>query len=143
MFGVRHNSIMARLKIAHPTEHAEQAALFAWAALATRQRPALALLFAVPNAAKRSPSLAAYMKAEGLKAGVPDIVLPQPVGPFGGLYIELKSMTGSPTAEQKQWVTDLNAAGNYAAVCKGWLAAKVLIEDYLDGHLATLHPVQI
>lgn len=107
----------------------------AWSALASKQRPELELLFAVPNAAKRSPRLGAYMKAEGLKAGVPDLVLAKPVGPFGALYIELKAMDGRVSPEQKDWLGRLNAAGNYAAVCKGWTAARELIEAYLDEKL--------
>lgn len=117
------------------SEHFEQSALFAWAGLAVRQRPELALLFAVPNAAKRSLRMGAYMKAEGLRAGVPDIFLPVRRGDYGCLAIELKSMKGSATPEQKGWIERLNAHGNYATVCKGWLAAKTVIENYLDGRL--------
>ena len=122
-------------KIKHPSEHSEQVALMTWARLQTKKRPALKLLYAVPNAAKRSPRLGAYMKAEGLTAGVPDLCLAWPLGGYGGLYIELKSMTGTATESQKEWIAKLNAAGNYAAVCKGWLAAKTLIENYLDKKL--------
>lgn len=122
----------------HPSEHAEQSALFAWCALAVKQRPELALLFAVPNAAKRSPRLGAYMKAEGLRAGVPDLFLPVAKGGYGCLAIELKSMTGTATETQKDWIARLNAAGNYAAVCRGWVEAKDLICRYLD---AGRHPV--
>ena len=47
-------------------EHYEQAAVIQWFRMAY---PKL-IMFAIPNAAKRSPQLANYMKAEGLLAGV-------------------------------------------------------------------------
>ena len=119
----------------HPSEHEEQRAVFHWADLMSVRRPELALLFAVPNAAKRSPRLGAYMKAEGLRSGVPDIFLPVARGGYGCLAIELKSMTGKATDEQSTWISRLNAQGNYAAVCKGWTAARELIEAYLDEKL--------
>lgn len=114
-------------------EHAHQKALFAWAELAKAQRPSLAGMYAIPNAAKRSPRLAAYMKAEGLRSGVPDICVPTRRHPYGALYIELKSATGRASAEQLVWIERLTNMGNKAVVCKGWLQAKRVIEDYLDG----------
>lgn len=113
------------------SEHEHQVALFAWAMLAAKRHPELALLFAVPNAAKRSPRLGAYMKAEGLRAGVPDIFLPISRGGYGCLAIELKTPKGTATPEQKAWVERLNEYGNYAVVCKGWELAKDAIEKYL------------
>jgi hypothetical protein len=50
------------------SEHAEQSAVFHWAKVREEQYPALKMMFAVPNAGKRSPGAAAYYLAEGLKS---------------------------------------------------------------------------
>lgn len=47
--------------------------------------------------------------------GWPDLTI---VGPGGVLYRELKSATGSPTAEQKAWFGWLSEAGQDVAVWK-------------------------
>src|SRR3990167_9424466 len=89
-----------------PLEHDEQVAVCQW--LDRRRVP----FFAVPNSAKRSPRLAAYMKAEGLRAGVPDLWLP-----MHRVVIEMKRRNASPsdtTPEQHAWLASLRAAGGQA-----------------------------
>lgn len=119
------------------SEHDDQRALFAWAAYAQREHPELALLFAVPNGGHRSKATAGRLKAEGVRAGVPDVCFPVPRGNYAALWIELKRMAqpgrpaGKETAMQKQWRLALNNAGNYAVVCKGWTAARDVIVQYL------------
>lgn len=124
----------------HPDEHQEQAALVRWSRLAAQTRPELAYLVAIPNGGARHIAVATKLKAEGVSKGYPDLALNVPRGGFAGLFIELKAMDGRVSPEQKDWLGRLNAAGNYAAVCKGWLAAKELIERYLDGKLANVAP---
>lgn len=53
-------------------------------------RPLTDWLYAVPNGGKRDAREAARLKAQGVKAGVNDLVLPIMAGGFGGLYVELK-----------------------------------------------------
>jgi hypothetical protein len=51
---------------------------------------------------------------------------------FHSLYIELKRLAGGgATAEQAEWIDELHRQGNKAIVCRGWLAAKEAIEEYL------------
>lgn len=107
----------------------------AWASLATKQRPELDMLVAIPNGGARHIAVARKLKAEGVKRGYPDLVLNVARGGYYGLFIELKTLTGRTSPEQKYWIERLNAAGNYAAVCKGWIAAQDLIQNYLDGRL--------
>jgi hypothetical protein len=114
------------------TEHAEAVALMKAVRYAEGKHPELRLLFAVPNGGDRHPAVAAKMKAEGVKAGVPDYLLPVARGGFHGLAIELKTATGSPSREQRQWIADLRAQGYRADVCKGWLQAFNTITDYLS-----------
>ena len=113
-------------------EHYEQVALFKLAALHAKRYPELALLYAIPNAARRSPRQGAWMKAEGLKAGVPDVHLPIASCGYNGLWIELKVGKNRPTEAQKQWHDALRAMGHKVCVCYSAQAAWDEITGYLD-----------
>lgn len=116
-----------------PDEHTEQVALFRWAALTSRRLPQLKLLYAIPNGGHRHKAVAAKLKAEGVKSGVPDVFLPVPSGGFHGLYIEMKRRKGGTvSAEQKRWIEALGDQGYLVEVCKGWESAVAVIEDYLS-----------
>lgn len=116
-----------------PTEAQEQKALFEWAEWAKRRYPELALMYHIPNEARRSYALGKEMKAQGLRSGVPDICLPVPRGDYGALYIEMKRRKDSRLSDnQRGWINGLNRAGNRAVVCKGWEAARDEIENYLN-----------
>lgn len=120
-----------------PSEHDEQAALFEWAEWMRERYPALRRLYAIPNGGKRDIVTAARLKAEGVKAGVPDICLPMPSGGYSALYIELKrSKGGRASDEQREWIDALNRLGNLAVVCHGWLHAAEVIQGYLRGGAA-------
>jgi hypothetical protein len=99
--------------------------------LAEAGKPELRLLFAVPNGGDRNPIVAAKMKAEGVRPGVPDYLLPVPRGEYIGLAIELKSLTGYASREQKDWIEALRAHGWRAEVCRGWQAAWDVLNDYM------------
>ena len=125
-----------------PTENAEQASLFCEAALHVDKYPELRLLLSIPNGSYKSPAARRLFKATGLKSGVPDILLPvmRPVRALAGadydlqagLWIELKRTKGGVvSAEQKQWIEDLNEQGYLAVVCYGWLEAWAVIIEYL------------
>jgi hypothetical protein len=129
----------------NPSEHQEQVALFKWAEYAVGRWPVLELLYAIPNGGLRPARQrtdrrgrrvrysveAQKLRAEGVKSGVPDICLPVASGPFHGLYIELKTRTGSPSEVQRRWVAALTRQGYRAEVCRGWEQARTVIEDYL------------
>lgn len=112
-------------------EHVEQVALFRWAKLAQNAYPELKWMFAIPNGGRRHIAVAVKLKAEGVKAGVPDVCLPVPRKGFGGLYIELKAGKNKPTPNQIEWQGGLSQFGNKAVTCWGWEAAKTIIEEYL------------
>lgn len=118
-----------------PTEHEEQAALFRWFHfVATAYRiPEILLAYAVPNAAKRGRKLSAYMKAEGLKAGVPDVVIPIPNHLYHGLYIEMKRIDGGQglSEDQEHYIKNLNDLGYLAVRCNGYVEARQVVMDYL------------
>lgn len=114
-------------------EHAEQVALMDWARLQAKALPELDLLFAVPNGGKRHPATAAKMKAEGQKAGVPDLILPVQRAGFAGLFVELKAGKNTASAEQKSWLDRLIQQGYCCYIAYGWIAARRLIAEYLAG----------
>lgn len=116
----------------HPTEHAEAVRLMQMVKLHENRHPALRQMFAVPNGGDRHRIVAAKMKAEGVKPGVPDYVMLFPVDGFHGLAIELKSMTGYASREQKDWIERLRDNGYRAEVCRGATAAWAVISDYLS-----------
>ena len=114
------------------SEHAEQVALFRWADDNVHRRPALALMFAFPNGGHRHAAVAAKLKQEGVKAGVPDIFLPWPNQDRAGLFIEMKYGRNQPTNSQQLWLQRLQQAGYAVAVCHGCDAAITTIEEYLS-----------
>lgn len=93
--------------------------------------PELELFYAVPNGGDRHAATAGKMKDEGVRPGVPDYALPVPRGVYHGLYIELKSLTGSPSREQRRWIQRLREHGCRAEVARGALEAWAILCDYL------------
>lgn len=115
------------------SEHAEQVALFAWAEDNVERLPALALMFAIPNGGHRHVSVAAKLKMEGVKAGVPDLMLPWPAHGRHGLFIEMKYGKNQPSNSQQLWLQRLEMAGYATAICYSTQAAITVIENYLAG----------
>jgi hypothetical protein len=121
-----------KAKVPCPTEHQEQCALFQWAALHSTKYPDLVWLYAVPNGARTSMSTAKKLKAEGLKAGYPDIGLDVARGGYYGLRIELKRQKGGRVSpEQVAWHVRLGEAGYCVSLAPGWRQAAFIIEQYL------------
>lgn len=115
------------------SESQEQIYLFQWAELNRRRMPELGLLFHVPNGGKRSMATARRLKAEGVKAGVPDLCLPVARGGWHGLFIELKRAGGGrATEQQREWIGALEKEGYRAVVCHGWEAAAEELARYLE-----------
>lgn len=111
------------------SEHDEQCALVRWFDL---QYPALrGRLFAIPNGGHRNKATAGKLKAEGVRAGVPDLCLPVARHGFHSLYIELKAKGGRLQPSQDDWLSFLGSQGNMAVLCIGFEAAKETIEGYL------------
>ena len=113
------------------SESQEQINLFTWANLQACKIPELKLLFHIPNGGKRNIVTAKRLKAEGVKAGVPDLFLPVPRGGFHGLFIEMKAGKTKTTKKQDAWITDLRQQGYKAVVCYGCEQAMKEIKEYL------------
>lgn len=73
------------------------------------------------------------MKAEGVRRGVPDMMLPVARGDYNGLFIELKAQaaTARPTKEQSWWLRELGGQGYRAMLCHGAGEAWAAILAYL------------
>lgn len=115
------------------TEHAHQTALFMWTALVGNRAPLLRLLFAIPNGGERNKIVAARLKAEGVKSGVPDVMLPVARHNFAGLFIEMKKPNGGVVSDtQKEWHTALSQQYYYVKVCRSWEEARDVLCWYLE-----------
>ena len=125
------------------SEHSEQRALVNWVKARAVTMPELWLLVAIPNGGKRDKITGALLKAEGAKAGFPDLALFVPRNGFGALLIEMKrpevksqykelaQKKGKLSPEQKTWHELLRAQGYRVEVCCGWWQAVEVIENYL------------
>jgi len=124
---------------AHARQHSasesdEQKALMRWATLFTPRYPDLAWLAAIPNGGHRHKATAGRMKAEGVKAGYPDLLLDVARGGYFGLRIELKrrrKADSRTSPRQSQWHDRLRAEGYRVEVCLGWEVARDVILAYL------------
>ena len=106
-----------------PTEHQEQVALVRWFEL---QYPNV-LIFAVPNGGKRHVATAKKFKAEGVKAGIPDLCVPK-----FNLWIEMKRIKGGQLSQsQKDMIEHLKSINHTVIVGKGFVDAKNQIETFM------------
>lgn len=114
------------------TEGQHQYTLMQWALASRIKYPVLRLLHHIPNGGNRDTIEAKNLKRQGVKKGVPDLCLPVPKGQYHGLYIEMKTETGTTSDEQDWWIKELNRQGYFCEVCHGWKSAVKVIEWYLD-----------
>jgi len=67
-------------------------------------------LWAIPNGGHRHIVTAQRLKREGLTAGVPDLMLSVPMKGYGGMFLELKTSTGTMSLVQKEFFKKHEAA---------------------------------
>ena len=117
------------------SEHDEQVRLIEWWSFACGDYGAPEyLLFAIPNGGVRSRRCGAMLKAEGVRAGVPDLFLAIPRGQYGGLFVEMKRSDGKGrlSPNQKLFIEHLTRAGYATAVANGFVEARDVITSYLN-----------
>lgn len=110
-----------------------QVAFIQWVRMAENHDDRLKLLFHPANGGKRNPREAGRLKAAGVLAGVPDIILPVPAGGFCGLAIEFKApKNGRATDSQLEYIDRLVKHGWLVMICTCPLAAIKTVKDYLN-----------
>lgn len=92
------------------------------------------ILFAVPNAARRSARNGAYMKEEGMLSGVADLILLKANRFYDALCIEMKtpSSKSKQTPSQEEWQKDAEANGAKYVVCRSLDEFIKVVTDYLN-----------
>lgn len=104
-----------------PTEHAEQVHFVQWM---EKNHPGVRL-FAIPNGGFRHAATATKLKDEGVRPGVPDIMIPAL-----HLFIEMKREKGGRlSAEQKDWIAYLKECGYQVEVCAGSLESIAVVNN--------------
>lgn len=88
-------------------------------------------LFAIPNGARRDKATGAKLKAEGVLAGVSDLIFLKSNRFYGALLIEVKKPKGSQQQNQKEWERKITADGYKYVVCRSVSEFMQEIEDYL------------
>lgn len=75
---------------------------------------------------------AVKFKQMGVKAGVADLCLPYPKGAYCGMYIEMKFGNNRQQESQKDFLSDMAAAGHFVVTCYSALDAVAALEEYLN-----------
>lgn len=120
-----------------PTEDTEQLAVVAWCEGYAVADARARLLLHIPNGGSRHIAEAMKFHRLGVRAGVPDLLLPVAVAPYHGLWIEMKRRKGGQvSAAQHGWIDALRAEGYAVAVARGADEAIDTIIAYLGGTYA-------
>jgi hypothetical protein len=138
------NATLTKKQLAalYPSEHQEQARVVRWCLDESPQpiRHLTRLIYAVPNqgrfGGKAAMIIGKQFKAEGLRKGFPDLVLPVARGHYHALDIEMKRVGEAfeePSAEQLAWHEALREQGHVVYVGAGAENAITAIGHYLAG----------
>lgn len=108
----------------HPSEHQEQIGFLSW----FRKTFPRVLIFAIPNGGLRNIGVAKKLKAEGVVSGVPDLFIPQ-----WNLWVEMKTIKGRLSSEQRDIIERLEHAGHTVVVGHGAMdASKQVLQHIVD-----------
>ena len=95
-----------------PTEHELQKSIVVYL---THALPKDAVFFAVPNGGDRNPIVASKLKAEGVKPGVPDLLILWRGQTFG---LEVKTLKGRVSVAQELFHEKARRAGMFVEVVR-------------------------
>lgn len=88
-------------------------------------------VYAIPNGGYRTKKTAANLKKEGVRPGIPDIHCFVAMPPYHGLYIEMKTETGTLTDSQEIMIPLIRREGHKVVVCRSEASALTEILKYL------------
>ena len=104
-------------------EHQHQSAYIQWCEFNINTYPELGNIFSIPNGAwygtdtELNIRMAAKMKREGLRKGVPDLFLAYPSNKYHGMFIEFKKDASQKLKpEQAEWIKKLSAVKYVCAI---------------------------
>lgn len=89
------------------------------------------LLFAIPNGGQRNPREGARLKAQGVTAGVPDLLLAVPNPSCHGLFLELKAGALAPRPNQREQLERLQEKGYAVAVIRSLPEFQTVVDKHL------------
>jgi len=89
------------------------------------------LLMAFPLQGARTAQNGARLKAEGMRAGTPDMLLAVRRGNYAGLWIEMKTLAGRLTDSQDEMGALLAKHGYCVVLCRSADEAIRTIDGYL------------
>ena len=106
-----------------PHEHAEQVTFVSQFEI---EYPDIRIL-AIPNGSHRHKAVAAKLKAEGVRRGAPDLLIPA-----WRLWVEMKRQKGGRISiEQKEWIAYLESIGHFVIVGRGWEDAMAQVKAHI------------
>lgn len=92
-------------------------------------------LFSVPNGGARRRIEGAIMKAEGVVAGVADLLLLYPSGGWHGLAIEMKTAKGKQRDTQKEWQQAIETQGYKYIIVRSFDEFRAEVSRYIHQRL--------
>jgi len=122
-----------------PTESMLQQKVIQWCRMNENRLPKLKLLFAVPNGGSRHIATAIRLRAEGVRRGVPDLMLPAlyhkeygaTIEEYSGIAIELKrGPKDKARPEQQEYMELLRWQGWFCCVEHDFRAVIEKLEWY-------------
>lgn len=114
------------------SESLHQQALFEFFAYAQSRIPELQYAFHVPNGGQRNARVGLQLKREGVKRGVPDIIIPVPRQSYVGMVIELKFGKNKLSTEQQDWLSFFAQQHWHCIVAYSWQDAALHVVRYFE-----------
>lgn len=109
------------------SEHKIQSDYIAW----HRAQAFPGVIFAIPNGGARGTITGALLKAEGVLAGVPDVLYAHAAGGYHGLFLEFKKPGGRLSRAQALCHRGLREEGYRVETVRSGLEARAIVESYL------------
>jgi hypothetical protein len=125
--------VRAKVKNKPTPEKKIQADFITWRNQNKREYPLLNAIFAVPNGIWAFKSVAKGMVAQGMTAGILDVIClaPSHDRKYFGLLIEFKNEVGELSDEQKFFIKFFSDLGYRTAIVRDADDAKILVKEYL------------